>query len=667
MPRTATSSRKPRNVAAGNEPEDITAGLAPLSANQIKLQTDDRSFSRGRGYRNGGRIFHPVRRGNTIYARCHGSTGGPYRIEATLAPADQPTAMNPVAAACDCPRGGFCKHIVAMLLTWIERPDSFVVQPTVAELLAGKSREELASMVEQIITAVPELDIMLDLPDPATAPLSDAPVDERTIRKQIATALPEEGEDWDSRYENAPYYDEYGEGAYGFGGIDTAIMTRLTALGESYARANQWRNALSVYATIAEEVAPRLEEIQEFLGESFYEYDGEDELGPVLTQCDDALAAILDAQANLPEAERLTAEERTRLIEAIFAIWEADIEAGGLELSEAGPIAIGRFASTEERHAVGEWLRRWLTPQTQQSSSTQAWNTRSVIWFLGLLGPDGGLSDDQILEEYRNAELWSDAADLLLRTGRTDEAISLAARHLTQGTALTQFASALVASGDSTRTKQAIALIDDCLWEREGKNPRDDQILSAWLEHHLTTLGRPDEALKLAHRRFQQLPSRTTFDAVREIATLPERTGEPWAELRPSMLTALSQRNDWPALVAIHLDAGEMPEALAAFKHLKAAGSYAYDWSHLAEHVAAAVSPTLPDEAILIYRALADQKIQGRNRDSYQIAAHFLAEARSLLLAGGRQDDWLASITRLRQQHKTLRALQDELNKRGLE
>jgi hypothetical protein len=509
---------------------------------------------------------------------------------------------------------------------------------------------------------------MLDLPDPITAPLSDAPVDERTIRRQIAAALPDEGDGWDSpHYEHAPYYDEYGEGAYGYGGIETEVLTRLTDLGQSYAHANQWRNAVSVYATIVEELTPRMEDVQEYYETVAYDYEGDHELGQTLTRCDGALAAILDAQATLPEAERLTAEERTRLIEAIYSIWVADLEVGGLDLSKAGPEAIGRAAITEERYAVGEWLREWLRPPASQPNPGQDWKHRSVIWFLCLLGPDGGLSDDQILEEYRNAGLWSDAAGVLLRTDRVDEAISLAARHLTQGTALTQFADALVASGDPNRTKQAIALIDDCLWEREGKNPHDDQILSAWLEHHLTTLGRPDEALKLAYRRFQHLPSHNTFEAVRAIATLPDRTGEPWAELRPAMLTALSKRKDWPALVSVHLEAEEIPEALAAFKHLNASGSNAYSWLNLAERVAAAVSPTLPDEAIAIYRTLAERQISGRNRDAYRIAAHFLAEVRRLQLENGRQEAWLTEITRLRQQYKTLRALQDELKQRGLE
>ena len=45
-------------------------------------------------------------------AACRGSSGGPYRVEATLAVAGE-GGRNPVEYFCDCPRGGFCKHVVA--------------------------------------------------------------------------------------------------------------------------------------------------------------------------------------------------------------------------------------------------------------------------------------------------------------------------------------------------------------------------------------------------------------------------------------------------------------------------------------------------------------------------------------------------------------------------
>src|SRR3954453_9588169 len=85
------------------------AEFAPLSDEIIARQTDAGSFSRGKTYFRGQRIFNAVRRGDLLRARCRGSSGGPYLVEATLASADKPKSRNPVKYLCNCPRGGFCK------------------------------------------------------------------------------------------------------------------------------------------------------------------------------------------------------------------------------------------------------------------------------------------------------------------------------------------------------------------------------------------------------------------------------------------------------------------------------------------------------------------------------------------------------------------------------
>src|SRR5688572_3728418 len=127
--------------------DEAVAGFAPLTDDMIAAQTDSGSFSRGKGYFRSHRIFGTMRRADTLRARCHGSSGGPYVVEATLATADQARGNNPLSFSCTCPRGGFCKHVVALLLTWVDAPQSFAVRPPVAELLAGKSQDELIAMI----------------------------------------------------------------------------------------------------------------------------------------------------------------------------------------------------------------------------------------------------------------------------------------------------------------------------------------------------------------------------------------------------------------------------------------------------------------------------------------------------------------------------------------
>ncbi|RIK33797.1 MAG: hypothetical protein DCC55_34240, partial [Chloroflexi bacterium] len=100
------------------------------------------------------------------------------------------------------------------------------------------------------------------------------------------------------------------------------------------------------------------------------------------------------------------------------------------------------------------------------------------------------------------------AASQLVRLGRIDEAVSLATRHLRSAQALTAFADEVLGRGDATRQATIIALVDDHLWENEGKNTTDDQVLRSWLERRYVELGQPAKALELAEERFKASPTK---------------------------------------------------------------------------------------------------------------------------------------------------------------
>ncbi len=60
---------------------------------------------------------------------------------------------------CDCPYdwGGYCKHIVALLLTHVRAPETIEVKPTVEERLAESEREDIIAMIAQMVDHYPEL------------------------------------------------------------------------------------------------------------------------------------------------------------------------------------------------------------------------------------------------------------------------------------------------------------------------------------------------------------------------------------------------------------------------------------------------------------------------------------------------------------------------------
>src|SRR5215213_2034069 len=271
--------------------DDPPAAFAPLSDDIIARQTDAGSFSRGKTYFRGKRIFNAVRRGNLLRARCRGSSGGPYLVEATLAPADKPKSRNPVKYLCTCPRGGFCKHVVALLLTWIDKPESFDVRPPIADLLASKSREELVTLIEAMLAAGPNLEPLIELPPPAAIAPDTSPVDEAAIRRLVGNAFPDaENEEYGGGYGSYGNYD-YGYDDFSFA---THELERVVGYADAYIEGGHWRNAMLVSAVLAEQLPPELDVYQ----------DEEGELGDLLRRTDANLAACLEAQERLAAAER---------------------------------------------------------------------------------------------------------------------------------------------------------------------------------------------------------------------------------------------------------------------------------------------------------------------------------------------------------------------------
>ena len=97
------------------------ATLESLTMADIQKVMDNKSLKRAWGYVDG--VRRAVRNGRTLRAEVGKSRY--YNVEIDVLDGG-------MAAACSCPYGwgGYCKHIGAVLLKWIEQPGSFVIEAT---------------------------------------------------------------------------------------------------------------------------------------------------------------------------------------------------------------------------------------------------------------------------------------------------------------------------------------------------------------------------------------------------------------------------------------------------------------------------------------------------------------------------------------------------------
>src|SRR5262249_14997106 len=109
-----------------------------LTETQVRKLALAQSFERGKSYYRDGAILDPVRQEMELRAQCQGSDYEPYEVSATL------DKSGMAECECDCPyeHGGICKHIVALLLTYIHKPKSFRLIESPQKALAGRSKEE---------------------------------------------------------------------------------------------------------------------------------------------------------------------------------------------------------------------------------------------------------------------------------------------------------------------------------------------------------------------------------------------------------------------------------------------------------------------------------------------------------------------------------------------
>ena len=117
-----TASRKTKEV-----------GAQLISKATIRSLATAESFARGRSYFDDGAVSDVRRRGDQVTAEVEGSEFEPYQVSIRL------HGGGVADAHCSCPYdwGGYCKHIVAVLLKLADANTKVIERKTLTELLPG--------------------------------------------------------------------------------------------------------------------------------------------------------------------------------------------------------------------------------------------------------------------------------------------------------------------------------------------------------------------------------------------------------------------------------------------------------------------------------------------------------------------------------------------------
>ena len=573
--------------------------LPQLTEAQIRKLASGQSFERGKGYYRDGAITEPVRQGMELRADCEGSEYEPYQVSATL-------AKDGVAeTSCTCPydQGGICKHIVALLLTYVHKPQSFRIIPPLEQMLAGRSKEELIALVGEMVKRKPEMLSVVELSAATQQARQGKPVEGAAYRRQARRALQHDSV--------------------------RAIEKELKALRETAARmskAGDWLNAGVIYHALLDETVSHYDDVMQEMDE-----DGDiaimaDEFAQGLSQC----------------LKKSNADSKTRRawLEALLEAELTDIDLGGIDLAPSAREAVLEHATDEEWAWIEQRVRA-LIPKERE------WAREALIELLAEGQEQRGRADEAsaLIREMGTPE---QQVFLLVDEGQIDEAVRQMRRILGSKPGLaTQFADALVRAKAS---EAAIEIVN----ERARKG---DSWCASWLAQHYDQHGPPQEALAWQQKIFLAQPSVEAFKVLREVS---RKLGK-WEQVRADMLATLEREKKIGSLIEIALHEGDVGRALELLPRVDRRGWRDFKWE-----VAQAAEKDHPQAAIALYQEIAERTIGERQRSSYRQAAQHLKRVKALYARLNAQPDWAAYLQNLRTQYAQLPALQDELRKARL-
>jgi uncharacterized Zn finger protein len=490
-------------------------------------------------------------------------------------------------------------------LTYLNQPEEFSEQKSVAELLSGMEREALVALLARLVDRDPELYDELEMLVPAVKMAAQpksvgkekrqTQVSEQAYRKQVKRILKQ------SRYEEDDYYEGYSP-AY----LDDLEEMLQTA--SQFLDAGDAEGALIILRVLLEEI------IDDY--DSDMDYDGE--LASFIQSLGIPLAeAILSVEMD-PKSHKAFQGSMEEILDNLDEMMEESELEVILAALEYGWGELPDEETQWEEYEEETWM---LFDSLQQAR-------------LNVLERQG--RDDEFLQLSQRADYHRYILKLL-ELGRIDEAIT-AGQNLENSLDILSVAQKL---RDAGRLEAAIALAERGL-DKKGHSMYE---LATWLAPLEESEGKKDMAILAYHAAYDVSPSIELYRHLKRLS------GTNWENLVPALMQRVREAQMPDVLVDIHLEERQWDAAIAIAEN--------YIWSYqLLEKAADAVLPHRPDWVIRVSLKQSDDLILKTQSNLYPAAARWLARAKKAYQQKGQMVDWQAYITNLRSVYARRPALQ---------
>jgi uncharacterized Zn finger protein len=585
-----------------------------LDKEVIKNYVGLSSFQKGEAYERNRAIKLGKIKNNVITALCQGNEFDPYKVELIF---DNQEIKQ---SYCSCPvgAGGKCKHIAALLLTWVDYPDTFAEW----EEIKGHLKEydshillELIDLLEEKVEGSADVihafqQNLENLKSPYLA----------KYLKRIEEAF---------HVTRLPWYhpDEAAatEVAFALGKIRSDIRQMIEN--------HHFSEVVRIYQSLIQHILSYLDEHQDPWGL----------LGEEIRECANGLDYAL---TKIPHDHEL----RQKVLQLLFNIIEEQMYRENNIGAEEAKRVLLEHVNPVERDKVASWVRALQTAQKKDNGEEYSW----IKDFLIDLEKDQ-LDPEIYLQHYRETNQITKLVDSLLHLGRVKEAVAAAEQQ-----------------GPITRvlplTNLFLLYKQDDIAERlvlEAVKQQVNLDLLNWLKDFYLRKNQQEKALEYALNILYISPQFSYYQQVQELA---QPLGK-WETLREEILSFLKEHNHETFLLEIYLEERDLRQAIEIFNSMTYQTPVTFKNTNrflLALRLAAAARHHYPLFAIQVYQEIVQDLIEERNRESYRRACDYMKVIQQIFKENRQGKEWNVYIKNVMQTYSRFKALKDEMQQAGL-
>lgn len=576
----------------------------------IRAGASPESFARGKEYFNNDAISNAAIQENTLTGDCEGTSAPYYRVRVELDEAGIRSAN------CSCPYewGGYCKHVVALLLQYVHKPKDFAARESTKELLADLSREDLLVILTKLLERDADLyDLVQALIATPSGNKSKKDrkksVDTDVYRRQVRSIM----HSLDGMRASEAYWQ--------VGGLANELRI-VVENARKFLDAGDAQTALEILLILLEEVGNGIEYID----------DSDGELGSFMDEIGEPIAeAILSLE--------LSQVERARLIERLNKLSK---HLGDYGVDGAIPIALqaakyGWSDAPPESDDGDEWQDDEFDDDDSGYDS-YAPEIDFTDVKLNILARRG--KHDEFLALSKKGKKYLRYVLMLCDLQRVPDACRFAEKHLKTASEALALAEKL---RELKQVDEAVAIAERGL---DLAPPKAG--LGSWLGPIQESRGEGTRAFDAWFAAFAEVPSLDIYARLKRLGAAR------WQKARARVMSALKKSGNDQVQAEVHLFEEEWDDAIKIADGRNV-------WYQVQATVADAVVEHRPEWVIRVSIKQAEELIGHTQSKYYAHAAEWLARAKKAYTQLEQGHEWREFLERLKEKYKRRHALQEYL------